>query len=212
MTEVSVQTGSREGKPSRARRWWPRRKRRGMVTALLYAALAAFVLIGVLAINARVQTAMGTSSLQSTLTAAEQSLRRSFANQPQYEANLTAILLSTMPANAIRGTGGTRDIVTPWGGEVFAGGGNTPDDDGTGTASNDRFYISVLGLPEAPCENIAKAYLNRENVVGIDVEGAGGTAFTQVNTAAQIALFDSVAEIVAECDGGNDDKIGIVFR
>ena len=195
-----------------ARLPWPRRARRGMITALLYAAVAAFVLIGVLAIYSRVQTSVGTQSAQSVLTAAEAALRRAYANQPKYEANLTTILWSAMPSNAIQDTGTNRKIVTPWGGGIYAGGGDTPDDDGTGTASNNRFFISILNLPEAACESLAQGYLNRPEVVGIDVEGAGATAFTQVSTTTQIAVFDSVSEIVTECDGGDDDKVAIVFR
>ena len=212
MTHETRLRPASDAPPGRERLPWPRRSRRGLITVLLTAAVVAFVLVGILAIYSRVQTSIGTQSVQSVLTAAEAALRRAYASQPQYDANLTEVLWSAMPSNAIQGTGANREIVTPWGGEIFAGGGDTPDDDGTGTASNNRFFITVLNLPEAACENLAQGYLNRAEVVGLDVEGAGATAFTQVNTAAQIQAFDSVAEIVTECDGDDDDKFAVVFR
>lgn len=212
MTHETRLRPASDAPPARERLPWPRRSRRGLTTVLLTAAVVAFVLVGILAIYSRVQTSIGTQSVQSVLTAAEAALRRAYASQPQYDANLTEVLWSAMPSNAIQGTGANREIVTPWGGEIFAGGGDTPDDDGTGTASNNRFFITILNLPEAACENLAQGYLNRAEVVGLDVEGAGATAFTQVNTAAQIQAFDSVAEIVTECDGDDDDKFAVVFR
>lgn len=202
------------GRAASGRRRLPRRLRRGLTMweMMLVIAAAAFVIVGVVALFNIGSTSLRIQRVQSVLSTAESTIRRSYASQPQYEANMTQVLWSAMPTTAIQGTGTTRDIVTPWGGEISAGGGDTPDDDGTGTASNNRFYITVLGLPEAACERLASAYLNRSDVVGLDVEGAAATAFTQVNTAAQIALFDAVSEIEAECDGGDDDKIAIVFR
>ena len=191
---------------------FPRRKDRGLINVLLTVAIVAVALVAIIAIYGQVQTSLRTQRVQSVMTTAEAHLRRAYASQPQFEPNLTPVLWSAMPTNAIQGTGTNRNIVTPWGGEIFAGGGNTPDDDGTGTASNDRFYITVLGLPEAACETLAQAYLNRSDVVGLDVEGTAATAFTQVNTAAQIQAFDTVTEIQTECDGGDDDKIAVVFR
>ncbi len=77
-----------------------------------------------------------------------------------------------------------RPPVTHQGGGIYAGGGDTPEDDGTGAASNNQFYVTVLLLPEAACETIAAEFLNRSNVVGINVEGTWGTALTQVDTTA----------------------------
>ena len=190
------------------------RLRRGLTMweMMLVVAVIAFVVVGVVALYNVASTSIRTQRVQSVLATAEQTIRRAYASQPQYEANMTQVLWSAMPTTAIQGTGAARDIVTPWGGEIFAGGGNTPDNDGTGTASNNRFYITVLLLPEAACERLAAAYLNRSDVVGLDVEGTAATAFTQVNTAAQIQAFDTVSEIEAECDGDDDDKIAIVFR
>ncbi|MDE0694939.1 MAG: type 4 pilus major pilin [Boseongicola sp.] len=203
-----------DGRAAPRKRRLPRRRRRGLTMweMMLVVAVMAFVVVGVVALYNVASTSVRILRVQSVLATAEETIRRAYSSQPQYEANMTQVLWSAMPTTAIQGTGANRDIVTPWGGEIFAGGGNTPDDDGTGTASNNRFYITVLGLPEAACERLATSYLNRSDVVGLDVEGAAATAFTQVNTAAQIALFDAVSEIETECDGGDDDKIAIVFR
>ena len=209
MTDTTLGGGNRTALAKRRRRL-----RRGLTMweMMLVVAVIAFVIVGAVGLYLVGSTSVRIQRVQSVLSTAEQTIRRAYASQPQYEANMTQVLWSSMPTTAIQGTGTTRDIVTPWGGEIFAGGGNTPDDDGTGTASNNRFYISVLLLPEAACERLAQAHLNRSDVVGLDVEGTAATAFTQVNTAAQIQAFDSVSEIEAECDGGDDDKIAIVFR
>ena len=192
------------GRGCARRRPMPRRARRGLVNVLLTVAIVAVVLVGTLALYGQINTSVRTQATQSILTIAEAELRRIYASQTQYEANLTPILFSVMPTNAIRGTGATRDIVTPWGGEVFAGGGATPDNDGTGTATADRFYITVLLLPEAACEALAQAYLNRSNVVSVNPEGTAATA--------PIVARATPTLIQVECDGGDDDKIAIVFR
>ena len=171
---------------------------------LLTVAIVAIVLVGILALYGQINTSVRTQATQSILTIAEAELRRIYASQVEYEANLTPILFSVMPSNAIRGLLAARTIVTPWGGGVFAGGGATVDLDGTGTATADRFYITVLGLPEAACEALGQAYLNRSNVFAVHVEGA-------VATAALVAQTTPTA-IQLECDGGDDDKIAIVFR
>ena len=212
MTRTTTQTNARHGAttanieaiPRRARRRpMPRRARRGLINVLLTVAIVAIVLVGILALYGQINTSVRTQTTQSILTIAEAELRRVYASQAEYDANLTAILFSVMPTNAIRGTLANRDIVTPWGGEVFAGGGGTPDLNGTGTVSPNRFFITVLGLPEAACEALAQAYLNRANVVSVNVEGAGTAATTaRANTAA----------IVGECDGDENDVIAIVFR
>ena len=198
----------------RNRRRFPRRAHRGIsifpvILGIAVAAVAISYLVSVYQgalTNTRTQTTLNTVLIMDT------SIRRSYANLPQFEANLTGGLWSAVPASAIQGTGNNRRIVTPWGGQIFAGGGDAPGDNGTGSASNNRFYISILGLPEDACETIAAAFLNRSDVVGLDVEGTAAASFTRVNTTAQIQAFDTVSEINTACDGGDDDKIGIVFR
>ena len=201
MTRTTTQTNARHGI---RRRPLPRRARRGLINVLLTVAIVAIVLVGILALYGQINTSVRTQATQSILTIAEAELRRVYASQVEYEANLTPILFSVMPSNAIRGVLAARTIVTPWGGGVFAGGGATVDLDGTGTATADRFYITVLGLPEAACEALGQAYLNRSNVFAVHVEGA-------VATAALVAQTTPTA-IQLECNGGDDDKIAIVFR
>ena len=179
---------------------------------ILGVAVAAIVTVGLVSAYQSTVTNTRTQSVLTTLAMMENDIRRSYASQPQFEANLTSGLWSAVPSNSIQGTGASRKIVTPWGGQMFTGGNDTPDDDGTGTASDNRFFISILGLPEDACEKIATAFLNRSDVVGLDVEGAGGTNFTKVNTTAQVQAFDEVSEINTECDGDDDDKVAIVFR
>ena len=192
----------------------PRRSRRGMSIfgVVLGVAIAAAVALGLVSAYQGVLTNTRTQATLNTLLIMDAGIRRSYASLPEFEANLTSGLWSAVPSNAIQLRDGTRTIVTPWGGEIFAGGGDTPKNNGAGTASGNRFYITVLNLPEEACETIGSSFLNRSDVVGLDVEGAGATAFTQVKTAAQIQAFDAVSEIDAECDGGDDDKVAIVFR
>ena len=201
MTRITTHINARHGA---RRRPLPRRARRGLINVLLTVAIVAIVLVGILALYGQINTSVRTQATQSIMTIAEAELRRVYASQTTYEAALTPILFSVMPTNAIRGAGATRTIVTPWGGGVFAGGGPTPDVDGTGTATADTFYITVLLLPEAACEALAQAYLNRSNVVSVNPEG----------TAATMPIVGRLTPtlIQTECDGGDDDKIAIVFR
>ena len=201
MTRTTTHINARHGA---RRRPLPRRARRGLINVLLTVAIVAIVLVGILALYGQINTSVRTQSTQSILTIAEAELRRIYASQPTYEAALTPILFSVMPTNAIRGAGATRTIVTPWGGGVFAGGGPTPDIDGTGTATADTFYITVLLLPEAACEALAQAYLNRSNVVSVNPEGTAATM--------PIVARATPTLIQTECDGGDDDKVAIVFR
>ena len=184
----------------------------GIIGVVLGLALGAFALLGLVAAFEGAMTNQRSQTVLSTLVTMETSIRRAHANLPQYEAELTAGLLSQMPANAVQDGHGampgasadTRRIVTPWGGFIYAGGGATQDNDGTGALSGNRFYITVLNLPEAACEVIAKAYLNNASVVEVAAEGTAATAPTTEQTTG--------AAIDAECDGGDDDKVGIVFR
>ncbi len=190
----------------------PRRTRRGLVNVVLTLAITAVVIVAILAMYGGLATSLRTQVVQTHLATAEARIREVYTNQPQYEAKLTSILWSVMPSNAIQGTDTSRKIVTPWGGEIFAGGGATPDNDGTGAASNNLFYITVLDLPEKACETLAQSYLGRSDVVGIDVEKTKTTAFSDLSKPAEVAKFDTASEIQAGCDGGDNDKIAIVFR
>ncbi len=184
----------------------------GIIGVVLGLALGAFALLGLVAAFDGAMTSQRSQTVLSTLVTMETSIRRAHANLPEYEAELTAGLLSQMPANAVQdgyaampgASADTRRIVTPWGGFIYAGGGDTADNQGLGADSGNRFYITVLDLPEAACEIIAKAYLNSSSVVQVAAEGTAATAATAEQTTG--------AAIDAECDGDDDDKVGIVFR
>ncbi len=183
----------------------PRRTRRGLVNVVLTMAITAVVIVAILAMYGGLATSMRTQVVQTHLATAEARIREIYTNQPQYEANLTLVLWSAMPSNAIQGTGGSRKIVTPWGGEIFAGGGATPKNNGTGAVSPNRFYITVLNLPERACETLAQSYLGRSDVVAVYVKGSG-------DFGAKPTASASPGTIQTGCDGGDDDRIAIVFR
>ena len=178
----------------------------GIYGVMMGAAVVAVVLLGMVSLFQGVMTSQRTQTVMQTLTVMEASIRRSYANMAMYDSQLTAGVLSQVPRNAIQGTGTGRTVVTPWGGSIFAGGGVTVDLAGVGTPAaghRNRFYITVLELPEAACETIGKAYLNNSGVVSVAVEGDGTAATTPQTTAAAIDL---------ECDGADNDTVGIVFR
>ena len=177
----------------------------GIYGVMMGVAIVAVALLGMVGLFQGVMTSQRTQSVMHTLSVMETTIRRSYANQPNFDANLTPGVWSHVPRGAIQGTGTGRTVVTPWGGGIFAGGGATVDLDGTGsTTPANRFYITILGLPEAACETIGKAYLNNSSVVSVAAEGTAGTAPTTPQTTA--------ADIDTECDGGDDDAVGIVFR
>ena len=210
-TEVPGTAPSNSNPPEPAPGWWrkprlrrwPRRARRGIIGVVLSMAIIAIVLVGLLSIYNNMQTSTRTMLVQTMISNAQGELRRAYASQPEYEATLTEILLGVMANTAIRGTGANREVVTPWGGAIVAGGGDTPDLDGTGTASFDRFYITILDLPEAACEELAQAFLRAEGVIGVFPEGTGGTDPTTAQT--------TPSGIAGECDGGGDDALAVVF-
>ncbi len=172
---------------------------------VLTLAITAVVIVAILAMYGGLAASLRTQIVQTHLATAEGRIRQIYTNLPQYEDKLTSLLFSAMPSNAIQGTGGSRKIVTPWGGQIFAGGGDVPDEDGTGKVSNNLFYITVLDLPEAACENLAQSYLNRSDVAAVYVKGAGAFGSNPRASA-------TPAAIQTRCDGGDNDKIAIVFR
>ena len=223
-TAIEVGPLNSTGKPqprspaARRKRPWPRRSRRGMglpgmVLTLVMAAIilgATFVLFQGTNDNFRVQEAMTRAGLM------ESDIRRTYANQPQFDAALTNGLLSKMPSSAIQegnqsvaGISGSekRRIVTPWGGLMVAGGGDTPRPNGGGTASGNRFFIAILDLPEEACEAIAASFLNSSSVVDVRTKGSSSSAFGGGT------VRGSVAAINTGCSSANDDNaVAIVFR
>ena len=205
-----------EASAARTKPCIPRKKRRGISIfgVILGVAVAAVVALGLVSAYQGVVTNTRTQAVLTTLSTMETAVRRNYANLPQFGGNLVEGLVGVVPTSAIQGTGTGREIVTPWGSRIHAGGGETVGqlNASTGSASNNRFYISVLGLPEAACEAIASAYLNRADVEDIYVK-EDSTAF-----AAGDAVSDNpvtaAGTIQTECDGGNvnDDQVAVVFR
>ena len=196
--------GATDGTPPRtaARRPWPRRNRRGLANVLLTVAIVAIVLVFLIGIYVTVNSSIRTQTVQTTLTSFEAEIRRSFANRREYtNEDYHDFLAPRMPANAIRGDAGDEDIITPWGGEITAGGGATP---GTSTDSPNRFWIRIQNLPRDACITIAESFLERSTVVSVNVGGDSTNAtFTATNTNTLIET---------NCDGGDDDQVAIVFR
>lgn len=191
------------------RRRQPRQHRRGLVNVILTVAVAGAVIAGLVAAYSQVTTSMRASNTQQLVNTIESTIRNAYNNMPTYEAALTEIAIGSMPTSAIQGTGTNRIIVTPWGGEIIAGGGDTVD---TEAASGNRFWVLISDLPEAACETIAQGFLNRSDVVGIAVDGAASGTFSRMIGGTVIGAFDTVTEIEAECDGSDDDRVGVVFR
>lgn len=211
MTDAAFNTHPRAGTriPAGGGRPWPRRRRRGLVNVLLTVAIAAVVISGIVATAVVVNNNVRAQQARLLIGVAENRIRQIYATLPQFDADMSGVVVTGMPSNAIQWQGGTDVIVTPWGGLITAGGGATP---GTGVASGNRFWIVVADLPEAACESIAQSFLNNNTVVGIQVLGDPTDTFTAMTTDAAIQAFDTPAEIQAGCDGGTDDRVGIVYR
>lgn len=209
---VTTETDVREGgDPVFSKRVFPRRSRRGISIfgVVLGVAVAALVTLGLVSAYQGVVTNTRAQAVLNTMLIMESTVRRTFANRPQFEAGpaLQGAAISAVPTNSIQGSGATRVIVTPWGGNILIGAGNTPSatapSGSTPAASNNRFYIVVTGLPEAACETIASAYLDRADVIGLDTDGT----FAAITA----AVDDDFADINDDCDS-DDETVGIVFR
>ena len=199
--------------PGRNRkRRFPRRSRRGVSIWGIVLGLAVIAFFALQLVNAfqSTTTTARTQSVMTTLATMESAIRRAFASRPQFEANsaVEGVARSAVPENAIRGTGSSRQIVTPWSSRITAGAG---PDVGTDTASANRFWILITDIPEAACEAIGAAYLDRADVFGLKVAPNPATMGTG-NTPTAAAIDDSIDDINTNCNGGDDDDIGIVFR
>ena len=178
----------------------------GIFGVMLGAVVTAFALLGLVSVFQGVMTNQRSQTTLNTMSVIEATARRTFANLPNFEAGeaLHDIAVSAVPTTAVQGTD---SIVTPWGGSIVVGPGDTPTATLTSTApaaSPNRFYIVVQELPEAACVTVASAYLNRVDVVGIDADGT----FAAVTA----AVDDTVADIVSDCDDADDNDIAVVFR
>ena len=196
----------------------PRKKHRGVSIfgVILGVAVIAVVALGLVSAYQGVVTNTRTQAVLTTLSTMENAVRRNYANLPQFGADLDDGLFGVVPTSAIQGTGSSRQIVTPWGSRIHVGGGETEAqlNDSTGTADNGHFYISVLNLPEAACEAIASAYLNRADVEAIYVKDDTG-AFVSADKV-NADPVDAAGDIQDDCDGDDDnvnnDQVAIVFR
>ena len=165
-------------------------------------AIVAVVLVFLIGIYVTVNGSIRTQAVQTTLTSFEAEIRRAFANAREYsDEDYHDILATRMPTNAIRGDAGDEVIITPWGGTIEAGGGNTPN---TSADSPNRFWIVINDLPRDACISIASSYLDRRDVLAIDADGT----FAAVTA----AIDDTLADIDDDCDDANDNDIAIVFR
>ena len=181
----------------------------GIYGVMMGVAIVAVALLGMVSLFQGVVTSQRTQTVMNTITVMETTIRRSFANRPEFEANgaLQGISISAVPTTAIRGTGAGRVIVTPWGGNITTGAGATIGADATN--SRNRFWILVADIPEEACETIGAAHLDRRDVMGVDANGSYAET-----TGTPTGTQDDVGAINTACDsdGDDDDAVGIVFR
>ncbi|MXY16005.1 MAG: hypothetical protein F4Y57_03125, partial [Acidobacteria bacterium] len=88
-----------DGRAAPRKRRLPRRRRRGLTMweMMLVVAVMAFVVVGVVALYNVASTSVRILRVQSVLATAEETIRRAYSSQPQYEANMTQVLWSAMP-------------------------------------------------------------------------------------------------------------------
>lgn len=184
---------------ARPRRRWPRRDRRGLIGAMLTVVLVGIALGIALAIFGQINASVNTQGVQTTVSALEAEIRRSFANAREYTDEAYEDFLAVrMPENSVRGAEGSEEIITPWGGEITAGGGATI---GTSADSPNRFWIRISDLPREACITIAESFLDRSSVVEVRTgDSAPGT------------VRATRAAIETGCDGDDDDGVGVVYR
>ncbi len=187
------------GRPSHPARL-PRRARRGLINVLLTVAVIAAAMIGILAIYNQVNTSISTSSVQNLVTTMEAEIRRAYASAPQYTGDIDEFIEASLPSSALNGEGADREIVTPWGGAVQAGGGTTP---GTDTDSPNRFWILVAGLPERACESLANAFLDLSSVQAIQ---------TGTGRRGNLAARTDSDEISDGCAAADNNRVAVIFR
>ena len=192
-----------------------RRKHRGVSIfgVILGVAVSAVVALGLVSAYQGVITSVRTQAVLTTMTTMETTIRRNYANLPQFGKSLEPGLWGAVASGSIQGTGATRKIVTPWGGEIHAGGGNALGKlhTDTGDASNNNFYISALDLPESACEGIGTAYLNRADVEEIYVEKIAAADFASA-TKLDADPVKAAGELQTNCEEGSENHVAIVFK
>ena len=181
---------------------FPRRARRGLINVILTVAIVAVVVVGLLLLYGGINRSIKAQTLQTHFITAEAAIRRAYASAPQYPTGpIHNSIRSQMPSNAIRGSGATRDIVTPWGGEITAGAGTTP---GTSTTASDtNFWILAEGVPAEACYALATSYLRRDGVDEVQASSTGTATWNVVG---------DVASVEQRCGTGRQARVAIVFR
>ncbi len=199
-THRVLPVGSIQGQHRAHMHRFPRRSRRGLINVLLTVAIIAAATIGILSIYNQVSTSISSGSTMNLFNAMEAEIRRAYASASQYSGDIDEFIEASLPSASLNGTGSSRSIVTPWGGDVTAGGGTTPGTDG---ASTNRFWIRANALPERACEALAQSFLGLSSVeavrTGDDVTASGSARTTS----------DAIA---TGCDGGDNDQVAVVFR
>ena len=194
-----------------------RRNRRGVSIfgVILGVAVTAIVILGLVSAYQTVVTSTRSQTALSTIGVMENTIRRNYANLPQFGGVLEPGLWGAVASTSVQGTGATRQIVTPWGGRIVAGGGSLVGNLHTtgGAADNNTFFISVLSpLPEAACEAIATAHLNRSDVVRLHIANANpAVAFT--GTGISLSNFVTAAgTIETTCVDNTNNYLSVVYR
>ena len=204
---------------------YARKSRRGVSIfgVILGVAVTAIVILGLVSAYQTVVTSTRSQTVLSTIGTMENTIRRNYANVPQFGANLQDGLYGAVPTTSIQGTLNSRIIVTPWGGQMIAGGGsnlgdlNSPD----GRVHNSNFFITVgRPLPESACEAIATAHLNRSDVVVLYVTNDDDPATVPAIVPAfgatdVISLTNVVAAaglIESSCEEDTNNYLSIIYR
>ena len=203
-----------------------RKKRRGVSIfgVILGVAVTAIVILGLVSAYQTVVTSTRSQTALSTIGTMENTIRRNYANLPQFGGTLEPGLWGAVASTSVQGTGTSREIVTPWGSRIVAGGGDTVGNLHTtgGTADNDKFFISVLRpLPEAACEAIATAHLNRSDVIQIYVENDSATTLTAFVAADLVydetsttlnGMVASAGRIEVSCEDDTNNVLSVIYR
>ncbi len=139
-------------------------------------------------------------SVERLVGTVEYVMRREFGNGRTFDGlYFRALLPSQVIAHwpGVPYANASGNLLTPWRGEVTAGLGSTV---GIGTDVPERFWVRVDALPRAVCLSLAKSFLEWPTAPQVLIGDATPGAVAQDRAA-----------VVAGCDGGGNDGIGLVF-
>ena len=183
----------------------PPRRRRGfaLVSLMLAIGVTAVFLIGALAIYQRIQTSNRTSELQSLLTAISSSAVAIWGPSAQYDTDMEGAVISggSIPPSAVTGTGNTRAIKNPFGGEINIKGGNL--------AGNNRgrfFTVEVTDLPEEVCETVLSSFIRSDGIHQFKVGTGRGNGLDPSDAGT------TVARVTQICTDADSNTISVVYR